>query len=68
VCVWFWGLNSGLYTCRAGTHKAGDVPLQTHCHTSSPFFSDYFGGGGLSNYFAGVALNLNPPDLSVPNN
>jgi hypothetical protein len=46
--------------------------LQSRCsttyHTSSPFFSAYFGDGGrgLRLYLPGLALNCNPPDLSLP--
>jgi hypothetical protein len=35
-------------------------------HTSSPFFSSYFGDRGLTNYLLGLALNHNLPDLSLP--
>jgi hypothetical protein len=33
--------------------------------TSSPFYFDYFGDGGLMNYLPGLALNHHPPDLSL---
>jgi hypothetical protein len=37
-------------------------------HTSSPFCSDYSrDGGSLTKYFPGLALNYNPPNLSLPN-
>jgi hypothetical protein len=35
-------------------------------HTSSPFCSDYFGDGGLINYFSGVALSPDPSTLCLP--
>jgi hypothetical protein len=39
-------------------------------HTSSPFcsgnFGDGRGGGGLMNYLPRLALNQDPPDLSLP--
>jgi hypothetical protein len=35
-------------------------------YTSSPFYSGYFRDGGLMNYLPGLALNLDPPDLSLP--
>jgi hypothetical protein len=34
-------------------------------HTSSPFFSAYF-GDGFSNYLPKLALTHNPPDLILP--
>jgi hypothetical protein len=34
-------------------------------HTSSPFFSDYF-GDGISKTTPVLAVNLNPPDLCLP--
>jgi hypothetical protein len=42
--------------------------LAVYClsHTSSPFCSGYFGDGGLLNYLSGLALNHDPPDLSLP--
>jgi hypothetical protein len=35
-------------------------------HTCSPFCSSYFGGGVLRTICLGLALNLDPPDLSLP--
>jgi hypothetical protein len=37
-------------------------------HASSPFCSGYFrdGGRGLKKYLSGLALNCDPPDLSLP--
>jgi hypothetical protein len=35
-------------------------------HTSSPFYCGYFGDGSLSNYLPMLALNHDPPDLSLP--
>jgi hypothetical protein len=37
-------------------------------HISSPPCSGYFGNGGLLNYLPGLALNCDPPDLSLPSN
>jgi hypothetical protein len=34
-------------------------------HTSSPFGTGYFGDGSLTNYLLVLALNLDPPDLSL---
>jgi hypothetical protein len=34
--------------------------------TSSPFCSGYFGDGNLENYLPRLALNHDPPDLSLP--
>jgi hypothetical protein len=36
-------------------------------HTPSSFYSGYFGDGGLMNSLPEMALNLNPPDLSLAN-
>jgi hypothetical protein len=36
-------------------------------HTSGPFCSSYFGDGGLKNSFSKLALNCNPPHLSLLN-
>jgi hypothetical protein len=31
LLIWSgWGLNSGLHTCKAGTHKVGSLPLEPH--------------------------------------
>jgi hypothetical protein len=35
-------------------------------YTFSPVCSGYFGNEGLSNYFHGLASNLDLPDLSLP--
>jgi hypothetical protein len=35
-------------------------------YTSSPFYSDYFGDGGLANYLTALALNCDLPDLNLP--
>jgi hypothetical protein len=51
-------LNSGLHTC-----KAGALMLEQHLS----LFYCYFGDGGcLSNYLPRLALNFDPPDLSLP--
>jgi hypothetical protein len=34
-------------------------------HTSTPFSSGYFGDGVLGAIFPGLALNYDPPDLSL---
>jgi hypothetical protein len=34
-------------------------------HTSSPFFSGYFGDGGLKKYLPGLVWNDKHPDLSL---
>jgi hypothetical protein len=34
-------------------------------HTSSPFCCGYFGDGSLMNHLPRLALNLDPPDLSL---
>jgi hypothetical protein len=34
-------------------------------HSSSPFFSGYFGDKGLEDYLPRLVLNLDPPDLSL---
>jgi hypothetical protein len=61
VCVcWDWDLNAGFCTC-----KAGALPLEPHLQ--SILFCLFWRWGGLSNYFPGRALNLDPPDLSLPN-
>jgi hypothetical protein len=30
------------------------------------FCCSYFGDGNVTNFFSGLALNYNPPDLSLP--
>jgi hypothetical protein len=35
-------------------------------HTSRPFFSGYFGDGGLTKYSPVLASNYDPPFLSLP--
>jgi hypothetical protein len=35
-------------------------------HTSSPICSGYLGDGGLMNYLSRLALNCDPPDLTLP--
>jgi hypothetical protein len=51
VCFWWaWDLNSGLHTCKAGTHKAGVLLLEPH---TSSFFYGYFGGEVLQNIWWG---------------
>jgi hypothetical protein len=42
---WNWGLNSGLQLAKHA--------LYCLSHTSSPFFSDYFGHGVLGTFFLG---------------
>jgi hypothetical protein len=37
-------------------------------HIFSPFCSDYFKDRGLVNYLSRLALNLDPPDISLPSN
>jgi hypothetical protein len=34
-------------------------------HSSSPFYSVYFGDEDLGNYLPGLASNCNPPNLSL---
>jgi hypothetical protein len=34
-------------------------------NTCNPFFSGYFGDGGLMNYLPKLALNHDPPKLSL---
>jgi hypothetical protein len=57
----FIGFLGGIGVCKHLLAK------QVLCfnHTSSPFSSGYFGDGGLVNYLPKLALNLDPPDLSL---
>jgi hypothetical protein len=54
-----WDLNSGLPNCKAGT-----LPLEPHLHSISLLL---FWRWGLGNYLPGLASNLSPPYLSLPN-
>jgi hypothetical protein len=48
--------------------KLAKQALYLFSHTSSPFGYEYFfqdGGLGLTNYLPGLALNLNPSNLSL---
>jgi hypothetical protein len=58
--LWVRDLMSGLRACKAGT-----VPFE---NISSPSCSGLFWRWGLVNYLSGLALNLNPPDISLPSN
>jgi hypothetical protein len=49
-------VNLGLHACMTNA-----LALEPH-----PFCSGYFGDGDLSNYFLGLLLNCDPPDLSIP--
>jgi hypothetical protein len=40
--------------------------LYCSSHTYGPFCSGYFLAIGLLNYLPGMALNLDPPNLSLP--
>jgi hypothetical protein len=40
--------------------------LYNFSQTSSTFHFGYFGNGGLMNYLLGMALNHDPPNLSLP--
>jgi hypothetical protein len=53
-----WSLNLGLILAKQALY-----PMS---HTSSPFYSGYFGDGGLMNCLPRLVLNLNPPDLGLP--
>jgi hypothetical protein len=51
--------------------RAFELTKQAHPRhlSSSPFYSGYFGdggGSGLRNYLPGLALNHDPPNLSLP--
>jgi hypothetical protein len=48
-----------VYLCKA-------VTLLLEPHLQSIFGWSYFGDGGLINYLPRLALNLDPPDLSLP--
>jgi hypothetical protein len=41
--------------------------LQSRSHTSRPFCSGCFGDGISRDYLPGLASNLDPPNLSLPN-
>jgi hypothetical protein len=61
VCLFVWGdwvLNSELHPCKAGA-------LQLESHLQSIFLW-LFWWWGLTSYFPRLALNRNPPDLSLP--
>jgi hypothetical protein len=49
---WYWGLNSGA------------LPLEPYLQS---IFLWLFWRWGLQNYLLGLALNLTPPDFSLPN-
>jgi hypothetical protein len=51
-------LNSGLHAC-----KVGALLLS---HMSSPFCDGCFGDRNFTNYLPRLALNCNPPNLSLP--
>jgi hypothetical protein len=53
---WDCDLNSGLCIWKT------DALFLSH--TSKPFCFDYFGDGGLMNYFLGLAVNCDSPNLS----
>jgi hypothetical protein len=55
---WEWGLNSGLCTCKACT-----LPLEPHLQS---IFLCLFWRWSLSIYLPGLALNHDPPNLSLP--
>jgi hypothetical protein len=62
--------NFFFFFCRTGvwTHSFTFAKQVLYClsHTSSPFYSVYFGDGGLTNYLPELALILDPSDLSLP--
>jgi hypothetical protein len=66
VCIWFfffwcyWGLNSGLHACKKGT-----LSLETHLQ---PILLWLLWRWGPEKYLPGLALNHQPPDLSLPSN
>jgi hypothetical protein len=53
-----WDLNLRLHTYKAG--------LYCLSHASSPFSFWLFCRWGFMNYLPGLALNHDPPDLSLP--
>jgi hypothetical protein len=54
-----WDLNSGLHTCKAGT-----LLLKPHLQSILLWL---FWRWGLAIYLHGLALNLDPPNLSLTN-
>jgi hypothetical protein len=54
VVFWDWDLNSGLCTCKSGALWLQSILLWLFWRWS------------LKNYLPGLALNCNPPDLSLP--
>jgi hypothetical protein len=52
--------NSGVLTC-----KSGALPLEPHLQSILRWLFGRWGGGGLWSYLPGLALNLDPPDLSL---
>jgi hypothetical protein len=58
---WYWGLKSGHQTCKH---------LYLLSHSTSPFYSGYFGNGGgwfSQSICPRLALNPDPPNLSLLN-
>jgi hypothetical protein len=56
--LWNWRLNSGFHNCKAVT-----LPLEPHLQSILLWL---FWRWGFWNYLPGLALNRNPPDLSLP--
>jgi hypothetical protein len=55
---WDWVLNLGLYAC-----KTGALLLEPNCQSILFWL---FWKWSPVNYLPGLALNLNPPNLSLP--
>jgi hypothetical protein len=58
VCMWNWGLNSGLWAC-----KVGALLLEPHLQSILLWL---FWKWGLPNCFPWLASNRNLPSLSLP--
>jgi hypothetical protein len=58
IFSWDWGLNSELYAC-----KAGALLLEAHLESILLWL---FWRRGLVNYLPRLALNYDPPNLSLP--
>jgi hypothetical protein len=57
------------YIVQAGLELPALLPQTSECwdyRLALPFCSGYFGGRGLANYLPRLALNCDPPDLSLP--